>query len=44
MGRKIAFRLGGECRRENLIPILFNLDFARRICYATVSTHRKGEL
>ena len=42
-GRKIAFRLGGECRRENLIPILFNLDFARRICYATVSTHRKGE-
>ncbi len=44
MGRKIAFRLGGECRRENLIPILFNLDFTQRICYATVSTHRKGEL
>lgn len=44
LGRENAFVLGGECRRENLIPILFNLDFARRICYATVSTHRKGEL
>ena len=44
LGREIAFVLGGECRRENLIPVLSNLDFARRICYATVSTHRKGEL
>lgn len=43
MGRENAFVLGGEPRRENLIPILFNLDFARRICYATVSTHRKGD-
>ncbi len=44
LGRENAFMFSGEPGRENLISILFNLDFIRCICYATVSTRRKGEL
>ena len=45
MGRENAFTLSGEPRRENLILILFNLDFLKSVCYhEAIDTRRKGEL
>lgn len=43
MGRENAFTLSGEPRRENLILILFNLDFLKSVCYhEAIDTRRKG--